>query len=106
MFRIKQIILLSEIADKILRKHAVNVEELNQILFDRPRVLFVEKGNREGEDVYSAYGQTEAGRYLIVFFILKAGNQALILSAREMDPNERKRYGKKQNHQYFQSAQP
>jgi len=40
-------------------------------------------------------GQTESGRYLIVFFIYKKDNRALILSARDMTPAERKRYEKK-----------
>ncbi len=56
---------------------------------------FVEKGHRRGENVYSAMGQTGAGRYLIVFFVHKKSRQALILSAREMTDGERKRYEKR-----------
>lgn len=66
--------------------------------FDDPHYRFVESGNRQGEDVYSASGQTDAGRYLIVFFIRKPGNIALILSARDMDNmdnKERRRYERK-----------
>jgi uncharacterized DUF497 family protein len=44
---------------------------------------------------YSAWGQTDAGRYLIVFFIHKSANTALILSARDMDDKERQRYERK-----------
>ncbi|MCI0581245.1 MAG: BrnT family toxin, partial [Chloroflexi bacterium] len=62
---------------------------------NRPRLRFVEKGLRPGEDVYSASGSTYAGRYLIVFFILKPGNRALVISARDMDRKERKRHGRK-----------
>jgi uncharacterized DUF497 family protein len=40
-------------------------------------------------------GQTDSGRYLIVFFIHKKDNRALILSARDMTSAERKRYEKK-----------
>jgi uncharacterized DUF497 family protein len=43
--------------------------------------------------LYAAYGRTEAGRYLTVFFIKKSGNLALIVSARNMDDKERKKYG-------------
>jgi uncharacterized DUF497 family protein len=43
----------------------------------------------------SAYGQTEAGRYIIVFFVLKRGRQALVISARDMDGKERKTYGRR-----------
>jgi hypothetical protein len=42
-----------------------------------------------------ALGQTDAGRYLSVLFILKADDEALVLSARNMAPKERKRYGQK-----------
>jgi len=36
-----------------------------------------EKGDIPGEDVYSALGQTEAGRFLIVFFVYKKTKEAL-----------------------------
>lgn len=41
------------------------------------------KGDVPGENLYRAVGQTDAGRYLIVFFILKQGGRALVISARE-----------------------
>ena len=44
---------------------------------------------------YNALGKTEAGRFLSVFFIKKFGNNALIVTARDMNKSERKRYGKK-----------
>ena len=56
---------------------------------------FVEKGERKGEDVYLALGQSDAGRHLAVLFIFKKTREALILSARDMAAKERKRYGKK-----------
>lgn len=40
-------------------------------------------------------GQTDAGRYLIVYFIRKAGGVALTISARDMDSRERRQYGRK-----------
>ncbi len=40
-------------------------------------------------------GQTDAGRYLIVDFIRKAGGIALVISARDMDSRERRQYGRK-----------
>lgn len=45
--------------------------------------------------MYTALGRTDSGRYLIVFFILKPSKRALIISAREMEPTERKRYARK-----------
>ncbi|WP_231516599.1 BrnT family toxin [Planktothrix paucivesiculata] len=57
-----------------------------------PLIRFIEKGNRQNENVYAAYGQTQTGRYLIVFFIYKEDNNALILSARDMTNAERRKY--------------
>jgi uncharacterized DUF497 family protein len=85
----------TEIANKVATKHRVTPDEAEEIFFNSPRYRFVESGHREGEDVYSAGGQTDAGRYLIVFFIYKGDNTALILSARDMDAAERKRHERK-----------
>lgn len=52
--------------------------------------------HRQGEDVYAAMGRTKAGRYLVVFFVHKADQRILILTARDMTIAERRRYGKKQ----------
>ena len=93
--RINGIIWLEDIVDKLERKHYVKKEEVKQIFANSPYFRFVEKGHRRGENVYSAMGQTEAGRYMIIFFVLKKDNRALILSARDMTGPERKRYGKK-----------
>ena len=93
--RISGIIWLEDILDKLERKHAVEQEEVREIFANSPRFRFVEKGHRRGEDIYSAMGQTEAGRYLIIFFVLKKDGCALILSARDMTGPERKKYGKK-----------
>lgn len=86
---------LPDIVEKLASKHGVTEEEAEEIFFNRPRFRFIESGHRPGEDVYSAGGQTDAGRYLIVFFIHKSANTALILSARDMDQKERRRYERK-----------
>ena len=93
--RIHHIIWLPAIEDKLDYKHNVLVEEVEQVLFDQPHVRFVEKGHREGEDLYAAYGQTVDGRWLIVFFVLKGKGTVLIISARDMDRKERRLYAKR-----------
>jgi len=40
-------------------------------------------------------GQTDSGRYVIVFFVRKTTQEALIVSARDMTDSERKLYEKK-----------
>lgn len=86
---------LPDVLEKLAVLHHVTQDEVEEIFFDRPRYRFVESGYSPGEDVYSASGQTDAGRYLIVFFIHKPTHTALILSARDMDEKERRRYERK-----------
>ena len=86
---------MPDIIEKIIVKHHVSPDEAEEIFFNRPRYRFVESGYTKGEDIYSALGQTDAGRYLIVFFILKHNDTALILTARDMDKKERKLYERK-----------
>ena len=48
------------------------------------------------EDLYAAYGRTYDGRYLVVFFVLRSdGHTAFVVSARDMDSAERRRYERK-----------
>jgi len=86
---------IDEIVEKLARKHQVETFEVEEVFFFSPRVRFVEKGEREGEDVYAALGRTDAGRYLTVFFVRKRDGRALPLSARDMSHAERKRYERK-----------
>lgn len=92
---IEGIIWLRNIVDKLAFKHHVETYEVEEALTGKPRFRFVEKGERENEDVYMALGQTEAGRYLTILFIHKTTKEALILSARDMAEKERKLYGRK-----------
>ncbi len=93
--KISGIIWLQEIIEKINVKHHVTQDEVREILNTSSHFRFVEKGYKPGENVYSSIGQTDSGRYLIVFFIHKKDNRALILSARDMTSAERKRHEKK-----------
>jgi uncharacterized protein len=91
---IHEIIWLEEIVDKLAQKHRVTMAEVKEVLSSGCYCRFVEKGNLPGEDVYAAFGQTAAGRYLSVFFILKRGSAALVVSARDMSRKERRHYEK------------
>ena len=93
--KIRGLIWLEHIVEKILWKHHVQHEEVREVLTSHARFFFVEKGHRPGEDVYVALGQTEAGRYLAVFFVYTDDRRALILPARDMTDSERKRYERK-----------
>ena len=93
--RIEGIIWLSVVVDKLVVKHAVETYEVEEVFLGSPKFRFVEKGDREGEDVYMALGQTDDGRYLIVLFIHKKTKEVLVLSARDMAQKERKLYDRK-----------
>ncbi len=86
---------LENIVEKIQVKHHVIPEEVEEVFSHKPNIMKMSKGHFRGEDVYRALGQTDAGRYLVVFFIHKLTFEALILSARDMDKKERKSYAKK-----------
>ena len=90
--KITGIIWLDDIVDKLKQKHDIEPREVREVLDSHPWFRLVEKGHRSGENVYSAFGQTEAGRYLNVFFVYKRGRRALVISARNMTQAERKTY--------------
>jgi uncharacterized DUF497 family protein len=94
--RITGIIWLDSVVEKIEAKHGVSREEVCQVVASRAMFRFVETGHRRGENLYAALGQTEAGRYLTVFFIRKPDRRILIVTARDMSSAERKRYEKQQ----------
>lgn len=84
--------------DKLAVKHRVSIEEVEEVLFGKTHIRRVEQGRVEGEDVYAAYGQTNGGRYLIVFFIRKYSTAALPVSARDMTQAERRYYNERKTY--------
>ena len=93
--KLEGVIWLRNVVDKLILKHHVGIDEVEELFRNKPRFFFIEKGNRKGEDVYMALGQSSDGRYLSVLFIHKSTNEALILSARDMAKKERRYYAKK-----------
>lgn len=92
--KIHGIIWLEDILEKLEQKHAVSRQEVVEVFAGSPRYRFVEKGHQASENVYAGLGTTEAGRFLIVFFVHKVNRKALVISARNMTDAERKRYEK------------
>lgn len=91
--RLYEIIWNQDFVDKMERKHRVTADEVEEVLFSKPHMRRAEKGRVLGEDLYVAYGQAVAGRYLVVFFILKYQTAAFPISARDMTQAERRYYG-------------
>jgi len=90
--KITGFIWLGDIVEKLERKHQVLPDEVWEVFTDRPKFRFVEKGHHPDENVYAALGQTQAGRYLVVYFVYKKDKRALVLSARDMTRAERRKY--------------
>ncbi len=93
--QIKDIIWLPDIIDKLDWKHHIVPEEVEQVFESHPLYRRIERGKVHGEDLYAALGQTDLGRYLIVFFIHKISGEALVISARDMEQKDRRQYERK-----------
>lgn len=83
------------IIEKLGRKHHLSPEEVEELFCNEPLIRKAEKGRVHGEDLYYTYGRTDAGRYIFAVFIYKRTREALIVSARDMDRKERRRYADK-----------
>lgn len=92
--RITDVIWKEAVVEKLSNKHGVSVAEAEEALLSGPVVRKMARGRVRGEDVYAALAQIASGRYLIVFFINKRRGMALPISARDMDPAEKKYYAK------------
>ena len=96
--RLYEIIWKDYIVNKLAYKHRLTPSEVEEALFSRPHIRYAEQGKISGEDLYAAYGRTEAGRYIVIFFLYKPRNAALPISARDMTDSERRYYEKQTNH--------
>jgi len=59
----REIIWLEDIVEKLEKKHRFRENEVIEVLENKPKFRFVEKGHRKGENVYAALGQTYEGRF-------------------------------------------
>lgn len=87
-----EVIWKDQFVEKLAVKHNVSTYEVEEVLFSLPHIRKAQKGRIKGEDLYIAYGQTNPGRYLIIFFVRKAQTSALPISARDMTKSERRYY--------------
>jgi uncharacterized protein len=78
-------------ADKNWRKHRVTASESEQVFFNPPLVVAKDLEHSKREMRFYALGQTDAGRLLFVVFTIRR-NLIRIVSARDMNRNEQKRY--------------
>lgn len=91
--QLNEVIWKDYFVNKIEVKHGVLTDEVEEVLFGKPHIRRAQKGHIKGEDLYAAYGQSDSGRYLIVFFIRKK-TAAMPISVRNMTDSERRYYAK------------
>ncbi|OGV78961.1 MAG: hypothetical protein A3K19_24005 [Lentisphaerae bacterium RIFOXYB12_FULL_65_16] len=92
---LRDIVWLPQVLDKLNWEHGFSRQEVEEVLKSRPLFRKVQRGHSTGEHLYSALGQTGAGRFVVIFFVYKRNREALIISGRDMDPKERRLYGRK-----------
>lgn len=94
---LKEIIWIDKFISKIQKKHNVAVEEVEEALLFDALFCRARRGKVNGEDVYIAYGKTQAGRYLFIVLIYKSPLKGLIISARDMTDKEKRYYNAKKD---------
>lgn len=90
---ISHIVWLEDIFDKLRWKHNVEETEVIEVLENSPSFVLKESGHVPGEDVFAAFGKTNQGRPLSVFFVYTRDERAVIVSARDMTEKEVRKYG-------------
>jgi len=81
-------------SDKNLISHQVSDSECEEVFFNRPLLVADDKKHSKGEKRHYVLGRTDANRYLFVAFTIR-NNLIRVISARDMNNNETKRYYEK-----------
>lgn len=94
-----EITVSSSVEEKLLRKHNIEIWELEEVIYDDKYAFTISY-----RDCYFVYGQTFAGRYLLVLVRILSREEALefglevrrnflkIITARDMNRKQRKTY--------------
>jgi hypothetical protein len=77
-----------------IEEHKVTFAEATTIFADPFYLIYKDPDHSIGEWRYIIIGESESNRYLIVSFT-ERGARTRIISARELDPKERRAYEKK-----------
>ncbi len=75
-----------------IAKHDVTPEEVEEVCFDKPLIVKSRQAFKGLNPTYYALGITESGRYLFIMFIYFRKGRAMVVTARDMDHDERKYY--------------
>ncbi|MEW6516651.1 MAG: BrnT family toxin [candidate division FCPU426 bacterium] len=77
--------------EKNWQKHGVKPIECEQVFFNEPLVVTDDENHSGQEKRYYALGKTDEKRLLFVVFTIR-GRKLRVISARNMNRNERKEY--------------
>ncbi len=72
-------------------KHDVNNGECEQVFFNEPLIILDDPKHSVAENRFAAFGQTDAGRTLVVIYTMRQ-NRLRVISARDMNRKERAFY--------------
>ena len=97
-----EVTISSGVREKLFKKHNIEIWEVEEVIYDGPHAFSITY-----RDCYFLYGQTFSGRYLLILVRLlssedvtklgfkKGINFIKIITARDMNKNQRKMYNKK-----------
>lgn len=77
--------------DKNRVKHNVSTTECEEVFYNQPLIILEDQKHSEAEQRYAAYGTTDNGRQLMVYFTVR-GTKYRVISARDMHRKERRFY--------------
>ena len=70
-----------------IARHGIEIDEVEEIAFGRHHARRV-----RGENRYQVIGQTAEGRYLLIILDHEGHGVSYVVTAREMDSDERRQY--------------
>jgi hypothetical protein len=62
MISIAGFIWYDDVVDKLVWKHHLTTNEVEEVFQNKPRIQRIARGHYQGEDVYATRGRTDAGR--------------------------------------------
>jgi uncharacterized DUF497 family protein len=86
---IEEIFISEAVENKLFSKHGVTPDEVEDLVWYSGYKVLIRR-TREGR--YEAFGRTISGRYLTVVFARKDRAAIRIVTARDMNKAERRRY--------------
>jgi len=80
---------MTNILDKIESSHGVSFQEVEEACLSETTHV-----RRSKDGLYKLFGQTDAGRYILVVLVNLGGGTWKVATAREMTDSERRLYSK------------